>query len=44
MTKNLLLWLVIAAVLLTVFQNFSVNKNPEEVKYSTFLELVKRNQ
>lgn len=44
MAKNLLLWLVIAAVLLTVFQNFNVNKNPEEVKYSTFLELVKRNQ
>jgi cell division protease FtsH len=42
--KNLLLWLVIAAVLLTVFQNFSVDRSPEEVEYSTFLELVNRNQ
>jgi len=44
MGKNLLLWLVIAAVLLTVFQNFSVDRSPEEVEYSTFLELVNRNQ
>jgi cell division protease FtsH len=40
MGKNLLLWLIIAAVLLTVFRNFDVNRGPEEVDYSSFLEMV----
>ncbi len=44
MGKNLLLWLVIAAVLLTVFKNFEVNSGPEEIAYSTFIEMVKRGQ
>ena len=37
MGKNLLLWLIVAAVLLTVFQNFNVKKDPTEVSYSDFL-------
>ncbi|MDA0977916.1 MAG: ATP-dependent zinc metalloprotease FtsH [Proteobacteria bacterium] len=44
MGKNLLLWLIIAAVLLTVFQNFNVRPDTEEVKYSDFLEMVNQNQ
>jgi cell division protease FtsH len=44
MGKNLLLWLIIAAVLLTVFQNFQVKTGPEEIDYSTFLELVNSDQ
>jgi cell division protease FtsH len=44
MGKNLLLWLIIAAVLLTVFQNFQVKSGPEEIDYSTFLELVNKSQ
>ena len=44
MGKNILLWLVIAVVLLTVFQNFNVSRPPEEVPYSTLLELVNGNQ
>ena len=44
MGKNLLLWLVIAAVLLTVFQNFNVDRAPEEVEYSTFIDLVNGNR
>ena len=44
MGKNILLWLVIAVVLLTVFQNFNVSRPPEEVPYSPFLELVNGNQ
>lgn len=44
MGKNLLLWLIIAAVLLTVFQNFQVKTGPEEIDYSTFLELVSADQ
>jgi len=44
MGKNLLLWLVIAAVLLTVFRNFDVSQTTQEIDYSTFLELVNRGQ
>ena len=44
MGKNLLLWLIIAAVLLTVFQNFNVRPLSEEIDYSAFLELVNQNQ
>jgi len=44
MGKNLLLWLIIAAVLLTVFQNFNVDRGPEEVAYSDLLELISTNQ
>lgn len=44
MGKNLLLWLIIAAVLLTVFQNFNVRPETQEIDYSAFLELVNQNQ
>jgi len=44
MGKNLLLWLIIAAVLLTVFQNFNVRQENEEIDYSAFLEMVGQNQ
>ena len=44
MGKNLLLWLIIAAVLLTVFQNFNVRPENEEIDYSAFLEMVNQNQ
>lgn len=44
MGKNLLLWLIIAAVLLTVFNNFSVKQGPEEVDYSVFVEWVNQSQ
>ncbi|MCP5322033.1 MAG: ATP-dependent metallopeptidase FtsH/Yme1/Tma family protein [Pseudomonadales bacterium] len=40
MLKNLLLWVVIAAVLLTVFQNFNMQPQREQVSYSDFLEQV----
>ena len=40
MAKNLLLWLIIAAVLLTVFQNFNVQTPREQLNYSQFLEEV----
>ncbi|MCY3989087.1 MAG: ATP-dependent zinc metalloprotease FtsH [Gammaproteobacteria bacterium] len=41
MGKNLLLWLIVAAVLLTVFQNFNVKKEPTEISYSEFLQDVR---
>ena len=42
--KIYLLWLIIAAVLLTVFQNFNVRPENEEIDYSAFLEMVNQNQ
>lgn len=44
MKKNLLLWLIIAAVLLMVFQNFNTQSSNEEIDYSSFLDLVNQNQ
>ena len=44
MGKNLLLWLIIAAVLLTVFQNFNVRSETPEIDYSTFLALLNQDQ
>ena len=41
MTKNLLLWLVIAAVLVTVMNNFSSQSETGKLDYSTFIEEVK---
>ncbi|WP_188150952.1 ATP-dependent zinc metalloprotease FtsH [Teredinibacter waterburyi] len=37
MAKNLVLWLVIAAVLFTVFQNFNETKPRDELSYSEFM-------
>ncbi|MEP1469678.1 MAG: ATP-dependent zinc metalloprotease FtsH [Halieaceae bacterium] len=44
MAKNLLLWLVIAAVLLSVFNNFNMQKPTEEVGYSDFIQEIQRDQ
>ncbi|MEC8868989.1 MAG: ATP-dependent zinc metalloprotease FtsH [Pseudomonadota bacterium] len=44
MGKNLLLWLIIAAVLLTVFNNFSGVSERQEKSYSDFIEQVNRNE
>jgi len=40
MVKNLLLWMIIAAVLLTVFQNFSQPSGSEQLVYSDFIRSV----
>lgn len=44
MGKNLLLWLIIAAVLLTVFNNFSAQPATETVSYSDFIKSVRQEQ
>ncbi|WP_300271326.1 ATP-dependent zinc metalloprotease FtsH [Halomonas sp.] len=44
MAKNLILWLVIAAVLLTVFNNFSVDSSPQAMSYSQFVQQVQNQQ
>jgi len=44
MGKNLLLWLIIAAVLLTVFNNFNVEEEPETISYTDFIEQIRTDQ
>ena len=44
MAKNLVLWLIIAAVLLMVFQNFSPTTSGQQVNYSQFVEMVQQGQ
>ena len=44
MGKNLLLWLIIAAVLLTVFNNFNVEPQQESMAYSEFVKAVHNRQ
>ena len=44
MAKNLLLWLVIAAVLLSVFNNFNMQSPTEQVGYSEFIQEVQRDR
>jgi cell division protease FtsH len=43
LAKNLLLWLIIAAVLLMVFQNFNMQPAREQLNYTEFLQEVKQN-
>lgn len=40
MAKNLIFWVVVALVLLMLFNNFVRNHGPEEISYSEFTELV----
>lgn len=40
MAKNLVLWLIIAAVLMSVFQNFSTPAPSNDLTYSSFVEKV----
>ena len=44
MAKNLVLWLVIAAVLFTVFENFKDHEPKGELNYSQFVHAVQENQ
>jgi len=44
MVKNLLLWLVIAAVLLSVFNNFNMQGGPEQLGYSQFIEEIQNDR
>src|SRR5690554_4563909 len=44
MAKNLILWLIIAAVLVTVMNNFSTTAEPRTMNYTEFLELVNDRQ
>ncbi|HUH37412.1 MAG TPA: ATP-dependent metallopeptidase FtsH/Yme1/Tma family protein, partial [Spongiibacteraceae bacterium] len=44
MLKNLLLWGVIAAVLLTVFNNFSMQPTKEQLNYSQFINEIQQDR
>ena len=44
MAKNLVLWLIIAAVLMMVFQNFNPTTSGQQVNYSQFVEMVQNGQ
>ncbi len=40
MTKNILLWVVIGIILLSVFSNFSPTNGPKDMSYSDFIQSV----
>lgn len=44
MAKNLVLWLIIAFVLLAVFQNFDMAPTADEMSYSRFVQQVEQDQ
>ena len=44
MAKNLILWLIIAAVLLTVFNNFNTESPNAQLNYSDFIAEVQRDR
>ena len=44
MAKNLILWVVIAIVLLSVFNNFSAHSGSQPIPYSQFIEFVQSGQ
>ncbi|WP_343153333.1 ATP-dependent zinc metalloprotease FtsH [Buchnera aphidicola (Mindarus keteleerifoliae)] len=45
MVKNLILWLVVAVILMSIFQNFTTNNlNNRKIEYSTFLSEVNQDQ
>jgi len=44
MAKNMLLWLAIAAVLLSVFNNFNTQGQKEQLDYSAFIQEVENNR
>ena len=42
MVKNIFLWLIIAAILMSFFQNFGPSEPDKMINYSTFVEDVQR--
>ena len=44
LVKNIILWLVVAVILMSVFSNLTTNGKPEELSYSEFINSIKSNQ
>ena len=42
MTKNILLWVIIGIILMSVFSNFTPTTGPNEISYSDFVQNVER--
>jgi len=42
MTKNILLWVVIGVILMSVFSNFTPTQGPKDMSYSDFIQNVER--
>ncbi|MDH5778558.1 MAG: ATP-dependent metallopeptidase FtsH/Yme1/Tma family protein, partial [Gammaproteobacteria bacterium] len=44
LTKNIILWVIVAVILMSVFNNLSTQKSEKKIAYSEFIENVKGNQ
>ncbi|HBD13465.1 MAG TPA: ATP-dependent metalloprotease, partial [Porticoccaceae bacterium] len=44
MAKNLILWVIIAAVLLSIFQNFKDGPTPQTISYTSFVDEVQNDR
>lgn len=44
MAKNLILWVIIAAVLLSIFQNFKEGPSPQTISYTNFVDEVQNDR
>ena len=44
LTKNILLWVVVAVILMMVFQQMGINKESDQLSYSEFMQYVERSQ
>lgn len=44
LTKNIILWVIVAVILMSVFNNLSTQKSETKVAYSEFIESVKQSQ
>ncbi len=44
LTKNIILWVIVAVILMSVFNNLSTQKSESKIAYSEFIESVKQSQ
>ncbi|MGD8525772.1 MAG: ATP-dependent zinc metalloprotease FtsH, partial [Thioalkalispiraceae bacterium] len=44
MAKNILLWVIVAIILMSVFNNLSTNRQESKLSYSDFMQFVQQNQ
>ncbi len=44
LTKNIILWVIVAVILMSVFNNLSTQKSETKIAYSEFIESVKQSQ
>jgi cell division protease FtsH len=44
LAKNIILWVIVAVILMTVFNNLTSTKSESKIAYSDFIEQVKQNQ